>query len=144
MEGDSGGDSSSSGETDDADAVGGNAPLGGVLANVGYGCESIGNGQRNNLTDGLVELLPVGEQSCEFLGGVFASVSEAVFQDKGGYAFCGEIFGDVGAFAGDGEGHEAAARRDDDGGTVCGAWSGLEDGEGRLRHIGDDFGVPIF
>src|SRR5439155_14323959 len=49
--GDSGGDGSSGGETDDTDAVGGNAPLGSVLANVGDGCDSIGNGQRNNLTD---------------------------------------------------------------------------------------------
>jgi len=72
-----------------------------VLANVGDGCESVGNGQRNNLTDGLVELLPVGEQICELLGGVFASVSEAVFQDEGCDASCGEIFGDISAFAGD-------------------------------------------
>src|SRR5207249_339434 len=126
-EGDSGGDGSSSGETDDADAVGGNAQLGSVLANVSDGCESIGNGQRNNLTDGLVELLPVADQSCEFLGGVFAGVGEAIFQDEGGDAFCSEILGDVGAFARDGEGHEAAARCDDDGGAVRGAWSRLED-----------------
>src|SRR5256885_5113181 len=142
-EGDSGGDGSSGGETDDADAVGGNVPLGSVLANVSDGCESVGNGQRNNLTDGLVELLAVADQSCELLGGVFASVGEAVFQDEGGYAFCGEILCDICAFAGDGEGREAAAGRDDNGSAVCGALSGLEDGEGRLRHIGDDFGVPI-
>ena len=49
MEGDSGSDRSTSGESDDAHAVGGNSPFRRVLPNVGYCRQPIGDGKGNRL-----------------------------------------------------------------------------------------------
>ena len=56
----------------------------------------------------------------------------------------GQIFGDVGALDGPGEGHETAARANDDGGVNFQIRRRFEYGQGGLRHIGDDVFIPGF
>src|SRR6476646_10224241 len=68
VEGGAGGDCSPGGKTDDADAVGRNAPLGGVSANVSNSSLAIGDGERNDFAYDLAELLPIVEKIGEFLG----------------------------------------------------------------------------
>jgi hypothetical protein len=60
MERNSGRDSSPGGEPNNADAVRGHSPLRSVLSHVGDRRQAVGDGQRNDLADGLAKFLPVG------------------------------------------------------------------------------------
>ena len=52
----------------------------------------------------------VSQHRNKFLGSVLPGMRDAVLQHKRRHASLGQIFGDLGALAGDGEGHKAPAR----------------------------------
>jgi hypothetical protein len=50
--------------------------------------------------------------------------------------------GDICALAGDGERHKTATGTDDEGSAVSRLWRRLENSQGRLGNVGDDFCLP--
>jgi hypothetical protein len=71
-------------------------------------------------------------------------VCEAILQYEGRDTSLGQILGYVGTFVGDGECHKTTARTDHHRRPVSRLRRRLENCQGWLGHVGDDFGVPSF
>src|SRR5215831_21145551 len=89
-----------------------------MLPDVGDGGQAVGDRERDDFAYRFGKFRAVCVECREFLRGVVAGSGDAVLQYKSGNAFRGQVFRDVVAFTADREGHESAARRDDDGGAV--------------------------